>query len=115
MKVVARHTDVLPTVVELEGAKDITKRVVLGPADGTPRMALRVFTVAPGGHTPYHGHPYEHMNVVLAGTGVVRTPTGDIPVGPGAMALILPDEIHQFRNIGDQPLEVVCLVPNEFA
>ena len=115
MKVVKHWSDIAPSPIEMEGAKDITKRVVLGPADGTPSLAQRVFTVAPGGHTPYHDHPYEHQNIVLEGAGVIRTPDGDLPVGPGSMALILPGEVHQFRNTGDVDLQVVCLVPNEFA
>jgi len=115
MKVVKHWSDTPPTPVDMEGAKDITKRVVLGPEDGTPSVAQRVFTVHPGGHTPHHTHPYEHLNVVLEGEGVLRTADGVVDLAPGTMALILPDELHQFRNPGDTDLHIVCVVPNEFA
>lgn len=117
MKVVKHWTDVAPTPVEMEGVKDAVKRQILGPQDATPLMALRVFTLAPGGHTPFHQHPFEHMNVVLEGQGVLRRADGLEPLtlAPGAMALVSPDEMHQFRNTGDTDFSFVCLVPNSYA
>ena len=26
---------------------------------------------------------------------------------------VAPDELHQFRNVGDEPLVFLCLVPNK--
>jgi quercetin dioxygenase-like cupin family protein len=115
MKVVTHWKDVAATPVEMEGARDAVKRLVLGPEDGTPTMALRVFTLAPGGYTPYHQHPFEHMNVILEGRGVLRRADGEHPLAPGAMALVRPDELHQFRNAGDTDFSFVCLVPNRYA
>jgi len=117
MKVVSHWTDIEASPVDMEGARDALKRLVLGPADGTPLMALRVFTLAPGGYTPYHSHPYEHMNVVLEGRGALRVADSEQPVAltPGAMALVPPDEMHQFRNTGDSDFSIVCLVPNDYA
>ena len=115
MKVVSHWKDTPAIPVDMEGAKDTERRLVLGPADGTPLMALRVFTLAPGGHTPYHQHPFEHMNVVLEGQGVLRKADGEHQLAEGAMALVLPDELHQFRNAGDTDFSFVCLVPNRYA
>lgn len=39
--------------------------------------AYRVFTVEPGGHTPYHNHPYEHMNYVIEGLGALVNEAGE--------------------------------------
>ena len=115
MKIDAHWKDVPAAPVEMEGVAGVEKRLVQGPADGTPTAALRIFTLAPGGHTPYHSHPFEHQNIVLEGEGVIRTPEGDRPIGQGTTALILPGETHQFRNTGATPLSFVCLVPNEYA
>jgi quercetin dioxygenase-like cupin family protein len=117
MKVVKHWTDIEATPVDMEGVKNAVKRLVLGPADGTPQMALRVFTLAPGGYTPYHQHPFEHMNVVLEGRGMLRQADGERPMAlaPGAMALVAPDEMHQFKNTGDTDFSFVCLVPNSYA
>ncbi len=115
MKIVKHWTDIESTPVDMEGARDAVKRLVLGPADGAPLMALRVFTLSPGGYTPYHQHPFEHMNVVLEGQGVLHQDDRDHPLVPGAMALVLPDEMHQFKNTGDTNFSFVCLVPNSYA
>ena len=115
MKVVSHWKDIPATPVAMDGAKNAERRLVLGPDDGTPLMALRVFTLAPGGHTPYHQHPFEHMNVVLEGRGLLRKADGEHRLGEGAMALVLPNELHQFRNAGDTDFSFVCLVPNGYA
>lgn len=115
MKIDYRWQDVPSAPVVMEEVLGVTKRLAQGPADGVPTVALRVFTLEPGGHTPYHDHPFEHQNVVLEGQGVIRTPEGDRPIGPGTLALILPGETHQFRNTGAGPLSFVCVVPKEYA
>ena len=115
MKVVSNWKDVSATPVAMEGAKDVQRRLVLGPDDGTPLMALRVFTVSPGGHTPFHRHPFEHMNVVLEGQGALRRVDGEEQLTLGAVALVPADELHQFRNTGDTDFSFVCLVPNSHA
>jgi quercetin dioxygenase-like cupin family protein len=115
MKVVSHWKNVPTTTVTMDGAKNAIRRLVLGPDDGTPLMALRVFTLAPGGHTPYHQHPFEHMNVVLEGQGVLCKADGEHALSPGAMALVLPNELHQFRNAGNTDFSFVCLVPNGYA
>jgi quercetin dioxygenase-like cupin family protein len=115
MKIDEHWTNVEARPVDMEDAEGVQKRVIHGPAHGTPHVAMRVFTLAPGGHTPYHEHPFEHQNVVLEGTGVIRTPEGDHPVRAGSTALILPGEVHSFRNTGDGPFSFVCLVPNDYA
>ena len=30
----------------------------------------------------------------------------------GDVVFVKPDEVHQFRNTGDQPLKFLCLIPN---
>lgn len=89
----------------------VQKRVLIGPGDGAPTFALRLFTLAPGGHTPAHRHPYEHGVVVLRGVGTVLTPTGPVEISEGSVVFVPPGEHHQFRNTGDGPLEMLCAVP----
>jgi quercetin dioxygenase-like cupin family protein len=101
---------------EMEGAKDVQKQIPLGRSEGTPAYSFRVFTVAPGGHTPYHAHPYEHLNYVIEGCGALVEESGaEREVGKGDFALVLPNEKHQYRNRSqDQPLVMICAVPKEF-
>ena len=98
--------------VEMEGATGCRVRWLLGPAEGTPGFAMRQFEVAVGGHTPKHHHPYEHEVFVLAGEGVVLEGDQERPLRQGDVVLVEPDEVHQFRNTGSQPLTFLCLVPN---
>ena len=98
--------------VDMEGAEGCQVRWLLGPADGAPGFAMRQFEVAVGGHTPKHHHPYEHEVFVLEGEGVALEGDQQRPLRPGDVVLVTPDEVHQFKNTGDQPLKFLCLVPN---
>ena len=115
MKIDVHWKDIPAKPMEMEGAQGVIKRLVQGPDDGVPTAAFRVFTMEPGGHTPFHTHPWEHQNLVLEGTGVIRTDSGEVPVSVGATALILPGEPHGFRNTGDTPFSILCIVPREHA
>ncbi len=102
--------------VDMEGAKDAFKQVPLSREDGAPVFVFRVFTIEPGGHTPYHQHPYEHLNYVIAGRGtLVSGEDSGFAIQSGDFALVLPNEMHQYRNeSADDPLVVICAVPREF-
>ncbi len=107
--------DVPAVPVEMEGARDVTVRVLFGPADNAPTFAMRRFDVAPGGNTPYHHHPYEHEVVVLSGDVVAVRPDGEKPLRPGQVLLVMPDELHGFRNRSKtQPASFLCLVPVQY-
>ncbi len=98
--------------VEMEGAVGARVQVLLGPEDKAPTMAMRIFELAPNGHTPYHKHAFEHEVVILDGNIAVKTPQGDIPVKPGDVMLVMPDEMHQFKNCSDSDTaRFMCLVP----
>jgi quercetin dioxygenase-like cupin family protein len=89
----------------------VMKRVLIGPKEGAPTFAVRLFSVAPGGHTPAHTHPYEHGVIVLRGQGQVLGEEGAIPIGPGSVVFVRPQEFHEFRNTGKENLEFLCIVP----
>jgi quercetin dioxygenase-like cupin family protein len=101
--------------VEMEGASGCSVRWLVSESDGAPNFAMRRFEVAPGGYTPRHSHPYEHEVYVLEGEGVVYENDRPHPLRPGAVVLVKPDEVHQFRNTGATPLKFLCLIPNDAA
>jgi quercetin dioxygenase-like cupin family protein len=111
MKIQRAH-DVPSQPVTMEGAHGCQVRWLVGRDEGAPNFAMRQFEVAPGGYTPKHSHPYEHEVFVLEGQGVVLE--GDVarPLAAGDVVLVVPGEVHQFRNTGPQPLKFLCLVPN---
>jgi quercetin dioxygenase-like cupin family protein len=104
------------TKMNMEGAKEAYKQIPISKADGTPNISLRVFTIEPGGHTPHHKHPFEHLNYVIAGEGALVSETGtERPVGKGDFVLVLPDEVHQYKNkSSDKPFIMICGVPKEY-
>lgn len=104
------------TLMSMEGAKNVWKQIPIAKSDGTPVFSFRVFTIMPGGHTPYHTHPFEHLNYVIEGEGAVVTANGDeIPVKKGDFGLVLPDEKHQYKNLSpENPMIVICAVPKEY-
>ncbi len=102
--------------VKMDGAKDAWKQIPISKNDGSPIFSFRVFTVEPNGHTPYHKHPYEHLNYIIEGHGTLVTETGkECEVKKGDFALVLPDEKHQYRNkSAREPLIMICAVPKEY-
>ena len=62
--------EVEKTIPQMEGAAGVYKQAPLSTEDGVPTFSFRVFTIVPGGHTPLHQHPFEHMNYVIQGSGV---------------------------------------------
>jgi len=102
-------------IPQMEGAKGVFKQIPLSRADGVPAFSFRVFTIEPGGHTPLHRHPFEHMNYIIEGEGVLVGEEGEKELKKGDFALILPGELHQFKNTADTGnLVLICAVPKEF-
>ncbi|MEA1897619.1 MAG: cupin domain-containing protein [Bacteroidota bacterium] len=102
--------------VNMEGAHKAWKQVPLSRDDGAPVYSYRVFTVDPGGYTPYHQHNYEHMNYIIEGEGALVNEAGkETPIQAGDFALVKPNEKHQYRNKSrDKSLVLICGVPKEF-
>jgi quercetin dioxygenase-like cupin family protein len=102
--------------VQMEGAAGAWKQLPLGDSDGVPVYSYRVFTIEPGGNTPYHSHPYEHMNFIIEGQGVLVNEAGkEQPLKAGDFALVNPNEKHQYRNNSkDTVFRMICGVPKEF-
>lgn len=79
---------------------------------GAPGFAMRRFVVESGGCTPSHEHPWEHVVYILSGEADIVLADETVTVGPDAGVLVAPDELHQFRSVGDEPLVFLCMVPN---
>ena len=115
MKVVNPES-VQNTTVQMEGAWGLSKQVPISRNDGSPVFSFRVFTFNPGGYTPFHAHPNEHINYVIEGRGAVVDESGEErEIKKGDFALILPNEKHQYRNEStSEPLVMICAVPIDY-
>ena len=109
--IIKQYAEVEATHFDSDVAKGIAARVVIGKQDGAPNFCMRVFEIAPGGHTPRHAHAWEHEMFVHAGAGEIYAQGQWHPLRPGNAMLVPGHEEHQLRNPGQEPLIVVCLVP----
>ncbi len=106
------HREVPLEPVEMEGCSGVKVRWLLRTEHGAEHIWMRIFEVEPGGYTPYHRHPWEHEVFVLEGEGVVVGEGGrELPIRPGTVVFVAPNEPHQFRNTGQGGLRFICLVP----
>jgi quercetin dioxygenase-like cupin family protein len=106
-----KYHEIKKEEVTAEGAKDVSIRWLIGKDTDAP-FYLRHFEVQPGGHTPYHNHPWEHEIYVLEGTGRINTGEGPIPLEKGSFALVRPGEEHQFENTGQTTFTFLCAIPD---
>ncbi len=103
------------TKMDMEGAVNVIKQIPISKADGTPSFSFRVFTIGPGGHTPLHAHPFEHLNYVIEGKGMVVNDNDEHPVNKGDFIMILPGERHQYKNTSTkEEFVIICAVPKEY-
>lgn len=113
--IIRKLEDVEATAVDMDGVRGAARQLVLGAADGVPNFSIRVFTLEPGGHTPCHSHPSEHLNYVISGRGALMDADGEAHgLDAGEFAFVQPGETHQFRNTGEEPFVFICAVPKEY-
>ncbi len=90
-------------------------RVSLEPVSGAigSRVTFRIAEIAipkpddkPRG--PHMHHGFEECIYVLSGEGMNVSESGEIPIKPGDIVLIPPNEKHMTRNTGNVPLVLLC-------
>jgi len=110
MMLIRHYTDIPAAAVE-EGASGTTIREMITVREGAPNFAMRLFELAPGGHTPFHAHPWEHEVFILEGSGSLVMEDGTHPYRAGDCIFIPGDEKHQFTNSGKGVLRFICCIP----
>ncbi len=113
---IVKHLDDVPGIaVAMEGACGVKAQKPISTADGTPLFSFRVFTIEPGGNTPYHTHPWEHVNYIISGSGALVDSEGnETALTTGDFALVDPEEKHCYKNTGTEAdLVMICAVPKE--
>jgi quercetin dioxygenase-like cupin family protein len=106
-----RYADVqLKTYSGEEGPRG-TKQIVIGPDDGAPNFAMRVFHIDPGKASAEDEHPHDHGVLILNGRASVLLGAESHEVQAGDVVWVKPNERHQLRNVGDGTLSFLCVVP----
>jgi len=109
---VIKWKEINPEIINTQEIKGVKKRVVIGEKEGAKNFILRVFTVAPGGYSPKHSHPWEHEVFVLRGEGKVQLGDDTFEITEGH-AVFVPKELeHQFVNRSEsEEFEFICVIP----
>ena len=92
--------------------KDTTIQVLISAQEG-PNFALRKFSMQSGGGMPRHTNTVEHEQYVLRGHARIGIGDDVHEVRAGDVVFIPGGVIHFYENIGDEPFEFLCIVPNK--
>jgi quercetin dioxygenase-like cupin family protein len=107
------NSEIPAAEVTMEGAKDVKMKILVGLNDGSDNIIMRHFTIAPGGHTPFHSHNYEHLVKIERSKGIAVDENGkEIEVKKGQSLFIKANDMHQFRNPFGEDFEFICIIPN---
>jgi quercetin dioxygenase-like cupin family protein len=106
---VRQHEDI--TYESVDAADGLRKGVLVGEEHGAPNVAIRRFTLAPGGEVPKHTNAIEHEQYVLSGEYVVGIEDEEYTVSAGDALHIPAGAVHWYRNEGDEEGAFICAVP----
>ncbi|NIM06081.1 MAG: cupin domain-containing protein [Armatimonadetes bacterium] len=104
-------TEVECKPVPEKGASGVSIRWLLSRSEGAPHFAMRLFELAPEGHTPLHQHPWEHETFMLEGEAEIVCQSGPLKAKAGDAILVEPGEEHQFRNSSNGTTRFLCMIP----
>jgi quercetin dioxygenase-like cupin family protein len=106
-----KHTHEIETKTIQAGTG--TAMQVLISAEEGPHFAMRRFVMQPGGGMPNHTNRVEHEQYVLGGQARIGICEDIYEVRQGDVVFIPAEIPHWYTNIGDEPFEFLCLVPNK--
>jgi quercetin dioxygenase-like cupin family protein len=97
---------------EVAAGKDTTIQVLISAQEG-PNFALRRFVMQPGGGMPLHTNTVEHEQYVLTGRAKIGIDGQEYEVNKGDVVFIPEGVPHFYQNVGDEPFEFLCIIPNK--
>ncbi len=110
---IKNNLEVREDYVEEKGAKDVLKKILIGPEDGSDNIIMRYFKVLSNGNTPFHRHDHEHIVKVEKGQGVVISKDRkETIIKEGQSLFIGSNEEHQFKNPFPKTFEFLCIILN---
>ncbi len=78
---------------------------------GAQNFEMRYFTITNESQSSEESHPWEHQIYVLSGKGILQSGTTELVVSPGDAIYIAPNEPHCVKNIPDEILTFICMIP----
>lgn len=102
------HTDETPSFVTKDGSQ--IRELMHPNHHGSTNQSLAEATVASGATTLLHRHHHsEEIYYFLTGEAIMVRGDESFPVRPGDVVCIAPGTRHQLRNIGIEPLRLLCM------
>jgi quercetin dioxygenase-like cupin family protein len=92
--------------------QDTTIQVLISSQEG-PNFAMRKFSMKPGGGMPLHTNTVEHEQYVLGGRARIGIDEQVYEVQGGDVVFIPEGVPHFYENIGEEPFEFLCIIPNK--
>jgi quercetin dioxygenase-like cupin family protein len=89
------------------------KLLLLSTDDGWDGWVMRVMILEKGGYTPKHSHWWPHINYILEGEGTLYLDGKENPIEKDSTFYIPGNELHQFKNSGENNLKFICIVPKD--
>ena len=97
---------------QVAAGRDTTIQVLISAEEG-PNFALRKFSMQKSGGMPLHTNKVEHEQYVLRGHARIGIDGQTYEVKTGDVVFIPEGAPHFYDNIGDEPFEFLCIVPNK--
>ena len=97
---------------DVVAGKDTTIQVLISAQEG-PNFALRRFVMQKGGGMPRHTNTVEHEQYVLRGRAQIGIGDETYEVQTGDVVFIPEGAVHFYQNLGDEPFEFLCIIPNK--
>ena len=92
--------------------QDTIIQVLISAQEG-PNFAMRKFSMKPGGGMPLHTNTVEHEQYVLGGRARIGIGEQEYEVQQGDVVFIPEGIPHFYENIGNEPFEFLCIIPNK--
>ncbi len=74
------------------------------PVLGDP--CLNFLRIPPATEQTAHTHPSERIGMIASGSGICRSPSGDLTLEPGMIFYIAPDGLHSFHTTTSELLVI---------
>lgn len=105
-----KHTHEIESAPVKDGV-GVTRKILISPVEG-PNFAMRSFTIQPGGRLVKHKNMVEHEQYIVAGKAELGIGDEVCTVQKGDVVFIPAESPHYYTNLGDEPFEFLCMVPN---
>jgi quercetin dioxygenase-like cupin family protein len=96
------------TPVRHGDARGLREALIAGPGVGCNRFTVRRITLEPEGSTARTSFKGARVYYIVRGAVLLYHNAGGLDMlEPGSAAVIQPGEVHQLRNNGEKPVEVL--------